>query len=247
VSAEVLGVEVWELLVAALALAAGSAVQTVVGFGMALIAVPVVLAVGIEGFVPAPFLVVLLVQAVTLGFGEKDHADVHLLSWFVPARIVGTIGGTVVAASVSTRTVTVIVGVLVLLAVGLSWRGVRIPYTPPSFLGTGAASGFSNVLSSIGGPPLALTVQDREPAVQRATQGFSAMFGSLFSIASLTVAGRFDRHDLAVGALLIPSALVGTVLGNPLRRHVPDAAALRPWLWGVAVGGSLAAIVRAVV
>jgi uncharacterized protein len=235
---------IWELVVAAIALTVGSAVQTVIGFGMALIAVPIVLAVGADGFVPGVFLVVLMAQAITLGLGERRDADVHLLSWFIPARVVGTIAGTAVAASVTKDAATVIVGALVLAAVAMSWRGLRVPYVPAGFLGAGVASGFSNVLSSIGGPPLALTMQDRPPPVQRATQGFSAMFGSVFSMVSLAVAGRFGGHDLAIGLLLIPAALVGTLLGNPLRRHVHDANALRPWLWTVAVGGSVAAVIR---
>jgi uncharacterized protein len=225
----------------------GAGVQSIVGFGMNLIAVPILLVVGYNSFVPGPLIVALVFQALTLGLGERHHAQWKLLGWFLPARLVGTFIGVELATRVDQSTATVVICSLVLLAVVASMSGVRVPSTRPAWMVTGAASGFSNVLSSIGGPPLALALADYPPPAQRATQGWSAMVGSVMSITLLSRAGKFHGHDLTLGMSLAPAALIGSFMVRPLRSRLPTSDALRPWVWAVAIVGSVAAIARALV
>jgi uncharacterized protein len=225
----------------------GASVQSIVGFGMNLIAVPVLLVAGYNEFVPGPLIVALVFQALTLGLGERHHAQWNLLRWFLPARLVGTFIGVELATQVNQSTATVVICSLVLLAVILSMSGVRVPSTRPAWITTGAASGFSNALSSIGGPPLALALANEPPPTQRATQGWSAMVGSVMSIVLLSCAGKFHSDDLALGLTLVPAALAGSYIVRPLRSRLPTSEALRPYVWGVAIVGSLAAIARALV
>ncbi|NIR59973.1 MAG: sulfite exporter TauE/SafE family protein, partial [Gammaproteobacteria bacterium] len=51
------------------------------------------------------------------------------------------------------------VGALVLLAVAMSVAGLKISPTRPTLITAGALSGFMSTVSSVGGPPLAITYQ----------------------------------------------------------------------------------------
>jgi uncharacterized protein len=235
-----------QLIGACIAVFVGSATQSIVGFGMNLIAVPVVLLIGAEELVPGPLIVALFLQAWTLVVGEHEHAHWGLLRWFLPVRVVGTVAGLGVATAMSGDATTVVICVLVLGAVVLSMSGWRVPSRPGPWMATGFASGFSNVLSSIGGPPLSLAMADDPPPVQRSTQGWSAIFGSAMSMITLGLAHRFGVVDIRRGLLLVPVAVAGSYVIRPLRRHLPNADMLRPFVWTVAVVGSLATIGRAI-
>lgn len=237
-------VSVADLVIAAVAVLIGSAAQSVVGFGLNLIAVPVLLFAGADRFVPGPLIVVLLLQAWTLVQGEGRQADWQLLRWFLPVRVVGTAAGLVVAANLRSDALIVLICILVIAAVGLSMSGWRIRSGPTSWSVTGFASGFGNVISSIGGPPLALALTDHPPAAQRTTQGWSAIFGSAMSIAMLWATNKFNMTDVAIGLVLVPTALLGSFAIRPIRSRLPTADALRPWVWGIAIGGSVATIAR---
>lgn len=235
-----------QLVVACLAVLVGASTQSIVGFGMNLVAVPIVLLVGAGELVPGALLVALFLQSWTLVIGERSHADWRLLRWFLPVRVAGTAVGLGVAVWSSGDAVVIVICALVLAAVGLSIGGWRVPARPVPWMATGFASGFSNVLSSIGGPPMSLAMTDHPPATQRATQGWSAAFGSAMSMAMLAAADRFGTHDITRGLLLVPVAVAGSYGVRPLRRHLPTAESLRPAVWTVSILGSLATIARTV-
>ncbi len=233
-----------QLLVACAAVFAGAATQSLVGFGLNLIVVPVALLAGAEELVPGALIVVLLAQASTLILGDRGHADVQLLAWFLPVRLIGTLAGLAVATQLSGDEVVVLICVLVIAAVLMSIRGWRVPSRPGAWMATGFASGFSNVLSSIGGPPLALVMTDRSPSAQRATQGWSAVVGSVMSIVVLSLDDRFGMVDVRRGVVLIPLAIAGSLAVRPIRGRWATADALRPMVWAVAIGGSVLTILR---
>jgi uncharacterized protein len=223
----------------------GSFVQSVAGFGMNLLAVPVLLLAGAEELVPGALLVVLFSQSLSMALRERGQADWNVLRWFLPVRVLGTISGVFVATRLSGDGTTYLTCALVLAATLLSMAGWRVPATPGPWMATGFASGFSNVISSIGGPPLALALVDHTPPAHRATQGWSGMFGSVMSVSLLALAGDFEISNLWWGIGLIPTIVVGSTLGGFARQRLPTADSLRPWVWTIAIVGSLAAIARA--
>jgi hypothetical protein len=235
-----------QLSIACLAVLAGSATQSIVGFGMNLIAVPIALFIGADELVPGALLVALFLQSWTLALGERSHADWRLLRWFLPVRVVGTVAGVGVAVWLSGDAIVVVICALILAAVALSIGGWRVPARPGPWMATGFASGFSNVLSSIGGPPMSLAMTEHSPAAQRATQGWSAIFGSMMSMLMLTAAGRFGTVDIGRGLLLVPLAVAGSYGVRPIRRTLPTAASLRPVVWIVSTVGSVATIARVI-
>lgn len=242
-----LAVGVTALAVTFVAVLVGSATQSIVGFGMNLVAVPAALLVGADDLVPGALIVALTVQAATLAVGEGNRADWRLLGWFLPVRVVGTAAGVAAVSSLSGDTTILVICALVLLAIGTSARGWRVPLRPGSYMAAGFASGFSNVISSIGGPPLAIVLTDHDPPAQRSTQGWSAMLGSVMSITMLAAVGRFGLADVGRGLVLIPAALAGSVVVRPIRHRLPTAASLRPWVYAVAVLGCVTVAIRTLV
>jgi uncharacterized protein len=120
------GIAIGTLVVAMVALFVGAGVQSIVGFGMNLIAVPFILLAGGQRLVPAPLIVVLLAQSMLMGLGDRGAADWKLLRWFLPVRVFGTIGGSYAATRLKPDGVTIVVGILVIVAVAVTARGWRV-------------------------------------------------------------------------------------------------------------------------
>src|SRR3712207_5166177 len=98
------------------AVVVGVVVQGPVGFGLALVVVPVLALVRPEAL-PA---VVLLLAMPTAGFmvvREYRFADVHGLIWILSGRLVGTLGGAGILVLVPAGFLSVLFGGLVLVAV----------------------------------------------------------------------------------------------------------------------------------
>jgi uncharacterized protein len=240
------GVTIGTLAVAMVALFFGAGVQSIVGFGMNLIAVPFILVAGGQRLVPGPLIVVLLAQSVLMGLGDRGATDWALLRWFLPVRVLGTIAGSYAATRLRPEGVTIVVGTVVIVSVAITARGWRVPPRPGAWGATGFVSGFSNVMSAIGGPPLAMALVDHKPQAVRATQSWSALLGGAMSIITLAFRHRFQAADVTLGLALIPAGIAGWALSRPLVSRYPTPERIRPIVYAVAVVGSLMAIVRVV-
>jgi uncharacterized membrane protein YfcA len=102
-----------------LAVLTGGVVQSMVGFGMAVVAAPFVVLLA-----PDLMPVALLVPALALPLLQLAHAERDVawrpLGWAVGARTLATPVGVAVVALVSPRAIAALVGVLILLTVALS-------------------------------------------------------------------------------------------------------------------------------
>ena len=123
-----------------LAVLAGAVTQSVVGFGMSVVAAPFVVLVA-----PDLMPVALLVPSVTLpvlqlGHGVRDLARRPLGLAFA-ARLVLTPVGVAAVAVLAPRAIAALVGVLILVTVALSVRTIDLRPTPRNALVAGAVSG----------------------------------------------------------------------------------------------------------
>jgi hypothetical protein len=223
----------------------GTILQGSIGFGVALVAAPLLYLIH-PGFVPGPMIVAgLFVPALILWRERRgvEGADV--------ARVVpGTVAGTAVAAAVigwvSEDALGLLFGALVLLAVGLS-LGPRPPVPGRRLLfAAGGLAGFMAATTSIGGPPLALAFQDRAGTRLRGT--LSACFVPLgvLSLLALYLGGRLGGPEIAAGAALLPAVLVGFLVSGRTARAL-DRAWLRAGVLAVSALAGVVAIARAVV
>jgi hypothetical protein len=213
-----------------LAVVVGAAVQGVLGFGLALVAVPV-LAWLAPATVPVGVLVAVLPLVVVAALREGVHVDVRGLVIALVGRLPGGAAGAAAVALLPTRGLQLAVAATVLGAVGLiavGDRGRRAARPPGraarpdtgALLTAGAASGFGATTAGIGGPPMALAYREAGGPTLRATLSAFFLVGSVLSLAMLAVAGEVSAGGLAAGVALVPAVGVGYVLAEPLRRRL---------------------------
>lgn len=230
------------LVVVFLAVLAGSTVQAVVGLGVGLVAAPVI-TLAAPGLMPGVLIAVALaLPCVTL---VHDHDDIHWggLGWSLPSRVVGTFLGVWVVAHFSERQLGVSVGVMVIVAVLLTWRVVTVPITRASLSIAGFIGGVTGTATSIGGPPYALLYQHRPAPQLRSTMAVYFVMGAAISLIGLTLSGQLSQHQVHVAVLLLPAVLLGVLVGIPLRRRLP-AHVVRPAVLVISGTSALVLVVR---
>ncbi|MFD5825742.1 TSUP family transporter [Lentzea sp. NPDC060358] len=233
----------WGLLaVAGIVVACGGLLQGLIGFGLALVAVPL-LALLDPALVPVPVLVVASAHAVMSLAREFGHVDWRGVGWAMLGRLPGTAVGIWIVDSLDQKSFSVVVGVAVLACVLLSLVSWQPRPTPGSLVTAGVASGSFGTATSIGGPMIALVYQNEEGPQVRATLAAFFTLGSVTSIIGLTIAGTVTAAKLWSGVLLIPFLVAGFLLSTPLRRRF-DAKGIRTPMLVVAGASAVVLIVR---
>ena len=233
------------VLLLGLALVAGAFVQSSIGFGMAVVAAPFIIVV-IPELMPGALLVTSFsLPVVQLAHGPRDIAW-RPLGWALGARLLVTPLGVAAVALLSVRAISVVIGLLILLAVLASVSALDLRPTPRSSAAAGALAGFSGTAASIGGPFLALVLQHEPPTRVRATLSSFFLVGALMAVAGLGIAGEFTRDQLMAGLVWVPFIGVGYALAAPARARL-DKDRLRKAVLVFCVIASVSVIVRALV
>lgn len=207
------------LLVAATAVLAGAAVQSMVGLGLGLVAAPVISFLD-PTLMPGSLLIAVIVLPMLTLVQEWRHVDWRGLAWGLPARVPGTVLAVWVVAVLEPRALAAVVGVMVLVAVALTVRSFRVRITPVSLVAAGTLSGFAGTATSVGGPPMALLYQHEPPERVRATLAAFFLLGGALSLLSLGIGGQLDGRTAAAGIAAIPCVGLGFLVGNRVRRWV---------------------------
>jgi len=216
-----LGVPVGIVVLVALVLILGATVQSLVGLGLGLVAAPVVTLLE-PSLMPVLLLVLGMLLPMTTLARERRDIDWRGLGWSLPLRFPGTWLGVLLLAALSERTLGVAVGVMVLLAIGLTASSAVVPKTPTSLMAAGFASGITGTTSAIGGPPIALVYQSQPPREIRSTLAVYFIVGSALSLAGLALADQVSMSTIQLGLLLTPTLLIGSWLGHALHGRLPE-------------------------
>lgn len=237
-----LGVDAGVLVAIAVTLVVGAAVQGLVGLGLGLVSAPVVTLLD-----PAlmPQLLIWLAATLPLLTLTRERADIDWrgLAWVLPARIPGTAVGVALLAVFSTRALGIGVGVMVLAAVLLTVRAVRLPVNRISLVVAGLVSGITGTATSIGGPPVALLLQHRPPPQVRTTLAVFFVAGASLSLAGFALAGELRLQVALLALVLSPCLVVGTLLAIRLRGRLHERA-LRPTVLAVCAASALVLLGR---
>lgn len=227
-----------------LAALVGAYVQTSIGFGVAVVAAPIV-ALAAPDLMPGSMLVCgALLPVMTLIPGRREVARAPL-TWALSGRLLLTPVGVWLVSVLSPQAIGAAVGVLVLGAVALSLHRFELRPTAASTFAAGLVSGVSGTAASIGGPFLALTLQHEPPARQRSTLAAFFMVGALISLGALAIGGQLTWPQVGYGAAWTPFLVVGHLVAGPARRYL-DAGRLRRATLALATVASVVVILRAV-
>jgi uncharacterized protein len=229
---------------AGLVVAVGALVQGAVGFGLALVAAPL-LAIIDPSLVPVPLLLVTGVHAVlTL---VREHADVDWagVSWALLGRLPGIALGVLAVTRLPPRAFLAAVAAAVLVCALLSAAAWRPRPTPVALLGAGLVSGVSGTAASIDGPPVALLYQDQAGSRVRATMAAYFTAGTALSLAGLLVGGQVGLEHVVAAGWLLPFMVGGFLLSGPARRLL-DRGWVRPAVLAVSIAGAVFLLANAV-
>jgi len=231
-----------EILTVVLTVLFGATLQGSVGFGMGLIASPILILID-PRFVPGPILLSTTVLTVLLVYRERTAIDFHGIQWAMVGRLVGTVLASAILLVVSADQLVLLIGVFILSAVGMSLSGFRFDPIRPVLVMAGMLSGLLGTIASVGGPPMALVYQHAAGARIRSTMSGFFLLGTILSLGALWYVGRFGAYEIQLTLVMLPSVLTGFVLSKWTAVYV-DRGYVRPAVLSVAAGAGLLVIIR---
>ncbi|WP_306318760.1 MULTISPECIES: sulfite exporter TauE/SafE family protein [unclassified Streptomyces] len=224
-------------LVVAGALTVAACLQASIGFGMAMLAAPVVAVID-PSLVPGTLIVQATVLSLLVTVADRQHIDLRGTGWALVGRVPGTVAGALLVATLPQQGLALMLSAVVLLGVVLTCFGWAPRPHRPALVLAGSASGLFGTATSIGGPPMALVWQGRDAPVVRSTMSGFFLVGSVLSIATLASTGSIGTHTLAMSAALAPASVLGYVLSRYVNRFM-DARRLRWAAIGVSTLGAV--------
>jgi uncharacterized membrane protein YfcA len=232
-------VDIWggpldgRLMVAIAAVLVGGFLRGFVGFGAALVIVPVLsLAYGPLVAIPAltvigiPTLVQLLPDAIR-------HSERRIVVPMSAAILLSAPFGTWVLVSVAPALMKMVISALVIGLVGMLARGWKLDgdVGRPVLILAGAAGGLVQGVAGVGGPPVVAIALSRpgSPTEQRGNVLALMTAISLASLAPLSFFGLFTREAVVLGLVLLPVYGAAILVGSRYfsgggKRHFRHAA-----------------------
>lgn len=211
--------------------------QGSIGFGMALLSSPILVSVSPQ-LVPGP-LTACGVGVSLLTLARDWHAaDFRRLPFVLPGLLVGSWLGAGLLYFAPADMVSVVLGVVVLIAVALTASGLVLRDTRRNVLLAGLAAGFLSTTASIPGPPLALVYHHGAGNRLGGTLAPIFLFSGVVSLINLTLIGRFTAVELQLAGMMAPAVAVGLALSSVVAGRI-QAASLR---WAVLALSGLAGV-----
>ncbi|QQR90085.1 MAG: sulfite exporter TauE/SafE family protein [Myxococcales bacterium] len=234
--------DIQQLTLAWIVTAFAGVVQGTIGFGYAVLSVPVLALIN-PLFAPMPQILMSLPMTSFMAYRERSNLEWQGIGWILIGRLPGTIAGAwllVVASQVVLQRSLALVVFLAALIIG---SGVSLPRTKLTRTVAGFISGIASMTSAIGGPPLALLYRDLPGPVMRSSLGAVFFVGVLLSAIALTFTGRITMDVLVIAALLSPALLLGTYLSRFLTGRV-EGKPLRTATLAVSVMAAVLVLIR---
>lgn len=219
-----------------------SALQASIGFGIGLLAAPIVALVD-PGLIPGTLIMVAAFLTLIVVIRERQDIDLHGTGWALVGRIPGTIAGALLLAMLPHRALAILLAGVVLVGVIITSFGWIPAARRRNVVLAGAASGVLGTATAIGGPPMALVWQRNTGARLRGTMGGFFLVGSMMSIAALAATGAIHERTMWGFGLLIPAAIAGYLLSRPMNKFL-DPKRLRWIAIGVSTLGAVVLIGR---
>lgn len=208
------------LLVSALAVLFGSAVEAASGYGSAVVALPV-LDLAFPSHMPALIILLGPPLVILMAGVERKHIDFPAAAQVSTGLLIGSVAAIPVLTLVSGRSLRLLFGCATLIALaGMTLLRGGVSRTGPRSFAAGVGSGFMGTATGIAGPPLAVVFGREHGPVVRATLGVIYAVGSVFSIVMLVIARRIDLEDVWLAVLLTVPVVAGFVAGRGLLKRV---------------------------
>ncbi|WP_285249520.1 sulfite exporter TauE/SafE family protein [Pseudarthrobacter sp. fls2-241-R2A-168] len=214
------------------------------GFGMGLLAAPVIAIID-PALLPATLILLALLVTVMVTVTERQSLDLRGTGWALAGRIPGSFLGAWLVAASSREGLAWVVVIVVLMGLVLAVRGWAPRPRRRTLMAAGAASGIMGTATSIGGPPMALVWQGHEGPRLRGTMSAFFMVGSAISMAMLWLAGEVTPDMLGLALWMVPAVVAGYVASRYVNRFLTPAR-LKGLAFGASALGSVLLVLQLV-
>lgn len=214
----------------------GAAMQGVGGLGYAMFCAPLA-AIFFPQLVPGPLLAVGAPLALLAYLRERKAVNLSVAIAALLGRIIGTAIAAALLLYFSPDTMALFFAILIVVAVVLSCAGWKVRPSTANLSLAGLLSGVMGTITSAGGPPFAIAMQQLTPPVVRATLGVVFFAGTIVSLSALTWVGQMQAMHWIYSALLMPWMLGGFACSSYLARNVTRQQ-IRRFLLGTALASA---------
>ena len=219
---------------------ATSIVQSVSGFGFALLAVPLMVfvidlqsAVIISSFVGT-------LSNLLQSWQLRRNIERAMTKRFLLATIIGSPVGLLLFVYANQSALKIVLGISILFGVFVLSRGLELQHVSTLLdWAMGVLSGVLLMATSTNGPPLVFVLQARkiDPSTFRATLNVVFLVSGAFGLLMFGLAGEVLRSDVNMAAVSVPAMVLGITLGGAMRKHVRQKLFKKIVLALLAVGG----------
>lgn len=231
------------LAIALVVTAISAALQGTIGFGFAVLSVPVLSLVD-PLLAPVPQLLVTLPLTASMVVRERESVDLRGVGWVLVGRLPGAAIGVLLLKIATQRWLDVLLAAMVILAIGLLVTGADVKRRPATELGVGVVSGVMGLVSSIGGPPLALLYRNEKGPTIRASLAAIFTIGLMITICARVLASEISWLDLHLGVLYLPPLFLGLWASKYMHGRI-EGRPLRLAILVVSACASIGLLVRA--
>ena len=219
---------------------ATSVVQSLVGFGFALLAVPLmIIVIDLQSAVIVSSIVGSLSNLLQCWQLRRD-IDRVLAKRFLLATVLGAPIGLVLFIYANQSALKIVLGVSILFGVAVLSRGMELQHVS-SWLDwlMGAISGVLLMATSTNGPPLVFVLQARKiaPTTFRATLNLVFLVSGAFGLVMFGFAGELVVDDVKLAGAAFPAMVIGISIGTVLRKFAPQEIFKKLVLVLLTVGG----------
>jgi uncharacterized membrane protein YfcA len=221
-----------------------SILQVSIGMGFGMLASPLIALVKPE-LVPGSILAMGLFVAFSGAWRERHNISFNELKLGIVGRIIGSVMAFGLLLLIpDVESFFIIFGVIMLIAIGMTAYGRKIPFSDKSLLNLSIVSGLMGSITAVGAPPMALIYHDRDPAIVRPTLNAFFFAGSVLGLISLGFSGWISVQDFIAAIIFIPAMFVGILISTPFKK-LPSAF-MSKLLLGLSAVASVLLILRGV-
>lgn len=236
--------EAWQWLIIVPVTFVAAVVQGTIGFGYAVLSVPLLSLVNPQ-LVPVPQILSALPLSLITMTREWSAADITSALWILLGRIPGALLGAFILTVLTSATLDLLIGTIVLGAVFVLATPVKLKRSRAVDFGVSIFATACGYISAIGGPPIAMLFRDAKGPTLRATLGFLFSIGIVISLSVRGVTHQLTTRDLLLGLTLSPIVVSGVWTSKHLHVFVDRGRVLRHSVLAVSAIAALGLLLRA--
>ncbi len=230
-----------DMLLASLVILIGAFIQTSIGFGLAIIAAPVLFFID-PAYVPAPITISALCLSILNTLRYRQGIALRGLKFAIIGRVPGSLAGAALLIFIDKNLLALWIGISVLAAVAVSMTSLRWQPTSARMMLAGFMSGFMGTSSSIGGPPMALLWQHQEVNLIRANLAAFFTISCVISLVILLPTEYMGWYHLQLSLPLLPATVLGFYIAQRTAHRLPHGMIRTGSLILCSVSGFLAVL-----